>query len=189
MSISVGNGKMGKVPNISLTPVRSCKNCAACAVDCYAMKSYRQYKGTRASWDSNYAMAKTTPAKFFQMIGDYLTKHTPRYFRYHVAGDILNQRYLNRMNKLAREHTGTTFLAFTKRYDLDYSNRPDNMSIVFSAWPNSPMPKTDLPVAYMQDGTETRVPNNALECPGDCEHCGMCFDLEKLNRSVVFHKH
>ena len=50
------------------------------------------------------------------------------------------------------------------------------------------LPKTTLPLAYMQDGTEKRV-TNALECPGNCETCGMCWNLKSLNKNVVFKKH
>src|ERR1035437_875610 len=34
---------------------------------------------------------------------------------------------------------------------------------------------------------ETRVPADAIACPGNCESCGMCYELERLGHDVVFH--
>ena len=65
MAISRGNSKLGKVPNISLPPVKSCGNCKQCAPDCYALKSYKQYKNVRASWDYNFDLYKSEPGRYF----------------------------------------------------------------------------------------------------------------------------
>ena len=189
MSISKGNSKLGNdLPNIATTPIKACGNCQACSQDCYALKAYRMYPSVKKSWDSNYAMATNEPVKYFNMVSDYIGKHSPRFFRWHVSGDILSQSYLDSMKQLARKHKDTIFLAFTKMYTLNYSNVPSNLRVVFSAWPGLNMPNKPFPIAYMQDGTENRVPSDARECPGDCEHCGLCWSLGKTE-SVVFYKH
>jgi hypothetical protein len=36
ISISTGNSKLGKISNVSLTPVESCGNAELCKDDCYA---------------------------------------------------------------------------------------------------------------------------------------------------------
>jgi hypothetical protein len=83
----------------------------------------------------------------------------------------------------------TIFLAFTKRYDLEYSEIPENLTIIFSMWPGVPdTAPRGFPRAWMQDGTEDRVPDDALESPGICHNCGMCWQLAKIGRDVVFHK-
>ena len=62
--------------------------------------------------------------------------------------------------------------------------------ILFSAWPGMAfLNPQGHRVAWMQDGTETRVPADAIACPGNCESCGMCYELERLGHDVVFHKH
>jgi hypothetical protein len=62
--------------------------------------------------------------------------------------------------------------------------------IVFSAWPGMTfLNPHGHRVAWMQDGSETRVPDDAIECPGNCESCGLCFEHDRLGRDVVFHKH
>jgi hypothetical protein len=99
------------------------------------------------------------------------------------------------MCRIAEENPETHFLAFSKAFDIvnRYEDReaiPGNLVIVFSAWPRM---KIDNPhghrVAWMQDGTETRVPEDAIECHGNCETCGLCYELPRLGVDVVFHKH
>jgi hypothetical protein len=195
VKISDNNSKIGRMPNISLTPIASCRCNVPCRKDCYALKAYRQYPPTKAAWDNNYNMAKTDLAGFFSGIDQYLAskKKPAKYFRWHVSGDIISAEYLQGMVALASKHINTRFLAFTKQYEIvnNYTGSlPANLTLIFSAWPglNFDNPKS-LPIAYMQDGTESRVPENAIECPGNCEMCGMCWQLPQIGKDVVFHKH
>jgi ferredoxin len=191
MAISTGNSKVGKIPNMSLPPVVSCGNCEKCKKNCYALKSFKMYPSVRKSWTENFKLAKENPVEFFAVVDAYIEKKKPAFFRWQVSGDILDQNYLDGMVEVARAHKATKFLAFTKMYHLDYANIPENLSIVWSAWPGLEMPTAPegIRIAYMQDGTETRVPKNALECPGNCESCGLCWTLKKIRRDVVFYKH
>lgn len=188
--ISKGNAKLGKhFPNVSMTPIKACRNCKECKTDCYALKSYRMYKEARNAWDNNLRLATEDRAQYFDDISAYIGKKSPRFFRWHVAGDILDQPYCDSMVAIARDNPDVKFLCFTKMYDLDYSSLPENLSVIISAWPGKPFTnKYQLPIAYMQDGTEERVAD-ALECFGDCEHCGICFSLKSVQKNVVFHKH
>jgi len=148
------------------------------------------YKTTRQSWDMNSHLAHTEPETYFSMIDQYLAKKEPTLFRWHVAGDILDQNYVDQMVELAQKYPQTKFLAFTKMHELDYSAAPSNLSIVASRWPgDSLQPTTDLRQAWMQDGTETRVPENTLECSGSCSTCNACWDLKALNKDVLFNIH
>tara|TARA_Y100000310_G_C20332551_1_gene645970 strand:+ start:121 stop:693 length:573 start_codon:yes stop_codon:yes gene_type:complete len=185
--ISKGNRKV-PYPNISLTPVKACANHQECKTSCYARKAYRQYPNVRKAWDNNLNIAETNPVNYFSQVNEFLTQKKPDFFRWHVAGDILNKAYLQGMISLANRHSDTKFLAFTKRYDLTYRSIPKNLSIVMSVWPGMPTPTQKLPRAYMQDGSETRV-KNAFPCPGNCEGCGLCWYLHKIGKNVVFKKH
>lgn len=187
--ISEGNSKIGPMHNVSLTPIKGCGNCQACKRDCYALKAYRMYPQTRKAWNANLRLATTDRVAFFASIRAHLAKKAPRFFRWHVAGDILDQGYLDSMKAIAAEFTGTRFLCFTKMHDLDFARLPKNLSIILSMFPSMPVPTGKLPIAWMQDGTEFRMPVHAIECPGSCDGCGMCFDLARLRRDVVFHKH
>ena len=121
------------------------------------------------------------------------------YFRWHSAGDIVDMRYLQGMVDVANALNRTSFLAFTKKYELvnEYIASggviPDNLHIVFSAWGNSLSVDNpnDFPVAYVRFGDEERdssIPENASECSGKCTTCLQCWNLGR-GESVVFNKH
>ena len=196
VSISTGNRKLGGVMNISTSPRKCCPRGVPCASKgCYAFKAYRLYPGTRKAWSRNERVAKRHPDSYFMQIAARVAEHKPRLFRWHVAGDILSTDYLRGMCRIADANPQTHFLAFTKAFDIvnRYEERealPRNLVIVFSAWPGM---RFDNPhrhrVAWMQDGTETRVPEDAIRCPGNCETCGLCYELSRLGHDVVFYKH
>ena len=129
------------------------------------------------------------PLEYFTYIDKWVDKNKPMFFRWHVAGDIPEQMYLDCMKKLCRNHPQTKFLCFTKKFHLDYSKKPKNLQVVFSAWPGLDMPKTKFRIAWMNDGKDGRIPKNAIHCPGNCENCGMCWNLSELKKDVVFDKH
>ena len=196
VSISRGNTKLGGIMNISTVPRRCCPEGAPCATDgCYALKAFRMYPATRKAWAKNEPIARRQLDSYFAQIAARVAKSRPRLFRWHVAGDILSADYLCGMCRIAAENPHTRFLAFTKAFDTvnSYEDReavPGNLVIVFSAWPGIQFANPHgHRGAWMQDGTELRVPKDALLCPGGCEHCGMCFELPRLGVDVVFHKH
>jgi hypothetical protein len=197
--ITDGNDKLGAIPNISLPPVLSCLKGVPCAKSgCYAKKFFGR-PSVKKAWMENYKLATRNRVSYFNQIRQYLTRKSPRFFRWHVSGDILDQQYLDIVVGIAKSFPKIKFLVFTKRYDLTFPDLPENLSIVFSMWPGwNPLESEStkwiksnllLPRAFMQDGTETRVPASALECPGNCISCGMCWHLKNLGRDVVFHKH
>jgi len=185
--ISKGNIKLGKIPNISLTPVLSCGKEVPCTKDCYAKKELNR-KEVKIAWSENLEIAKNNPSLFFLEIAKFLEKKKPDFFRFHVAGDFLDQNYLNKVMLLCSLFPKTKFLTFTKMHKLDYSQKSDNLTIVFSYWPHWGDTNNNFPKAFMQDGTETRA-QGALECPGNCENCGLCWNLPKISKNVVFNKH
>ena len=195
--ISTGNIKLGRVANLSLTPCASCPKDAPCKDGCYARKAMRMYPSARLTWGRNLEAARR-PAQFMRAVERQLKAaeergKLPRFFRWHVAGDFPSLAYLRRAVKLAEKFPTVRFLAFTKRYKWAAkvaADLTDNFEIVLSAWPGYNLHNPyGLRVAWMQDGTEDRVPEDALECPGNCESCGMCWSLSRIGRDVVFHKH
>lgn len=187
---------MGDIPNVSLIPGRDCGADVPCAHRgaCYAIK-FMMFPAPREAWTTNSRTAHDNPAEYFQRVRGYLAYNRPPFFRWHVAGDFLSQSYLDEVKAIAREFPETKFLAFTKRHDFDYRRKPSNLAIVFSMWPGwtpagglAKIRKKGLPVAWLQDGKEERVPKTAIPCPGICEKCAMCWSLPQLGRDVVFHK-
>jgi hypothetical protein len=191
--ISTGNSKLGMIPNVSLPPVLACgSDCGCRSKLCYALRIYKRHAVVRKRWDSNLTIAITDPHQYFYSIHKQLQGMQPEYFRWHVGGDILNQQYLESMKTVAADHPKTKFLCFTKMYNLQYVPLPKNLRIVFSAWPGHLLvrwkPDRLLPVAWMQDGTEDRIPSDAKECTGSCHDCHACWDL-KRGEHVYFHLH
>lgn len=188
----VEDNSKGVGPNFSLRPVLDCLNCAGCAESCYAMKSYRMYENVREAYTENSLLAHENLPELFQQIREYLAAENPRSFRIHVAGDFISQQYLDAWKAVAEDFPQVAFLAFTKVYWLDYSNRPSNLEIVFSIWPGMPAPKRQpgIRFAYCDDDSDDcRIPESALPCFGRCDSCGICWSLSSLKRDVVFQIH
>lgn len=194
LHVSVGNSKLGRICSVSLTPVAGCPDGIPCSRECYAMKAYRLRPNVRRAWNDNLEFAQYDQTVYFKEIQAFLKskKHPIKFFRWHVAGDILDQPYLSGMNWLAKMNPDTKFLAFTKNHRLNFYGLNPNLVVILSMWPNwgdLSMVPAHLPIAWMQDGNEKRVPEGALECMGACDKCGLCWHLPELKRDVVFYKH
>ena len=196
IKISHGNRKVGTIPNLSLTPGRTCsaEACKTCLTGgCYAMKSYRMYSNVRNAWDTNTDIA----INHLDIMEAELTRYfsgmnAPRFFRLHVAGDFVTREYAAMWSRIAAGAPHTNFLAFTKQWDMIRGiDFPANFSMVLSSWPGTVIP-SDLrerySVAWLDDGTED-IPADAMECPGHCENCGACWSLAKKGIDVRFAKH
>lgn len=204
VKISLGNTKMGKIPSVSLPPIKSCGNCNDCAKHCYAMKAYRQYPLTKAAYDNNYKLATENREQYFSDIREYLKKNKPKYFRWHTAGDILDLKYLFEMNRIATEFKKTKFLCFTKMYGLVdeflfVRNFAPNFKMFLSAWldkENISYNKIGIRKHFnLDDLSIARTVNKGdldrhigFKCEGNCEQCGFCFE-SKNGSTVIFEMH
>ena len=194
--ISQGNRKLGAIPNFSLVPGRTCSTeaCKTCLVQgCYACKAYRQYKTVKNAWNDNTELAVNGLEQLEAELNAYFDKLTaPRFFRVHTGGDFVTREYAEMWARVAASHPGTTFLAFTKQWDnVRGVEFPDNFSIVLSGWPGTEIPadlRAVYPVANMIETIEQHD-ERAILCPGNCDNCGMCFNLKKTGLNVEFLKH
>jgi hypothetical protein len=194
LHISTGNTKLGKVANISLLPGATCSPDVPCKQVCYARKFLRGYRpALNTAWRDNTSYAKQASDEYFNEIHTWIDKHKPKYFRWHVAGDIPSQNYLEDMIVTAMMFENVRFLCFTKRHELDFSRVPKNLKVIFSMWPKwdlDPQAIRSKPgisaIAWMQDGSETRYPLDALHCKGTCQQCFSCWHASK---DVVFKRH
>jgi hypothetical protein len=197
--VSAGNSKLGAaIPNVSLVPVASCPSGVPCSKDCYAMKSYRMYPSVKSAWTENLELAKSDPIEFWRQASAWLdsNRKKPAFFRIHVAGDFFSQEYFDACLEFCARHPEIKFLAFTKFHSRAVAAKkagivPSNLTLILSCWTGLAMPEdtAGLNIAYMQDGLETRVPADAIHCPGNCETCGMCWQLPAIGKDVVFNKH
>ena len=198
IKISPGNVKMGRIPSISLPPVQTCRPDAPCTADCYARKAWRMYPSVREAWQNNLTVYEEDPEIYFEQLHAVISKRNYPWFRFHVAGDFVDQEYFTRTLQLAKGLPGTKFLAFTKRFDYieqRSSPVPESLSIVLSMWPGLPSPGSDLnhfPRTWVRDpkNPDPRVPETAVPCPGHCDTCNLCWSLKLAGiKDVVFDKH
>ena len=192
VSISLGNTKLRKLPNISLTPIESCPKGVPCSKDCYAVKAQRRSKHAKRAWANNLAIARAAPDVYFGAIRKFLKKRKPEHFRWHSAGDILGESYLEEMFRIALETPTTKFMAFTKNYGVLpyslYDELPDSLSVVLSAWPDYPLYNPyELPVAWVE-GDERIPEGDVFHCVGHCDTCFACWTLADIGLDVVLKK-
>jgi hypothetical protein len=192
MVISKGNRKMNKGFLIwNLPAIKTCPGSTAiCRKECYARKAERQYPDVLPSRNRNLTASKT--ARFSDdmvaHIGKLITgyKSFKGFFRIHESGDFYSQVYLNSWKFIAASFPAVKFLAFTKSFNLDFSDCPKNLQIVFSVMPDSCIPPKGKPIAYAGPVVAMK---KAIECPGLCDTCGLCWNLSTLKTNVHFNLH
>ena len=195
LRISKGNSKLGSIPSVSLPAIVTCPDGVPCAEEetCYVKAMYRYRKNILVSHQANLDLLNHSRESFFSQLADYLNRRNPEYFRIHVSGDFVDPDYYSRWYNTAANYPNIKFLAFTKAYDIlereHYTYTPKNLTLIASAWPGYTDPPKGYRVAWMQDGNEHRAPSGAIECPGLCESCGLCWALNDIGRDVVFRKH
>ena len=194
---------MGFIKSVSLPPVTTCKNWKYCMnekgkVICYALKMYKNgmKKSIRAAWDRNLDILQNDRDAYFAQVKAAAIME--RFFRYHVSGDIIDQDYLHRMCKVARECKGTTFMAFTKNYEdvnayFESHKQPRNLKIIFS------LPFTSVTIDNPHNLPTAAVILKGKEpdaswkiCGGNCQECACrgvgCWELKK-GETIAFFEH
>jgi hypothetical protein len=197
--ISKGNIKMGQIQSVSLPPFITCSPLAYkfCGKKCYARKMCRLRPTVKESYDNNLKILLDDKEKFWREINAAVALST--YFRFHVAGDIFNAEYLERMVDVARKNKHCQILCFTKKYDLVNSyltkhRLPKNLHLIFSVWKGLEYIKPyNLPEAHIiyKDGTTT-ASDGAKYCSGNCTECATenknCWTLKK-GEQILFKEH
>ena len=180
MCISDGNIKIGRVLNVSLPPVVTCSNCGECQKLCYDIKACNQYPNTVVDARArNLAILKKNRNEYFDRIeGKIRRRRANKYFRWHVAGDIVDYDYFCRMVEVAKNHPDFIFWTYTKAYGTvnEYVKRngrdaiPANFSIMFSEWRGMPM---DNPYGFPEFKVvfKDEEEPNGFYCPGNCDIC------------------
>lgn len=201
--ISPGNHKMGSIPSVSLPAGETCRPDAPCFGKCYARRLEAFRTSVHDSYVDNLAILKTDPETYWREVEGTIMMN--RYFRFHVAGDIPDEDYLEHMVDIARRNRHCEILCFTKRYDLvnDLVRKkntppseviPGNLHLIFSAWRGLEMQNPyGFPEAHVRykDGTTT-ARKDAVPCGGNCTECakneGGCWNLT-WNRQLVIKEH
>lgn len=177
--ITNGNRKIGHVMNVSLLPIFTClNNCQGCRFFCYDIKACMQYKNVLIARVRNTVLLWCNRKAYFEQIEQKIARRrTNKYFRWHVAGDIIDSDYFERMIEIARNHSDFVFWTYTKQYNIvnQYCDKygknsiPSNFSIMFSQWDG-------IEIINPYNFPEFRVYDDITNvkehiCPGNCELC------------------
>lgn len=203
LSISRGNSKMGSIQSISLPSVITCRSCD-CQNKCYARRLERLRPSVAKAYQRNLEILQSDPETYWREVEASIMMS--RFFRFHVSGDIPDDKYFSHMVEIARRNPHCQILCFTKKFEIINSYvakayhqdaspiMPDNLHIVFSAWVGLEMANPfSFPEAHVRyrDGTTT-ARNDAIECGGNCTECattdGGCWVLQH-GEQVVFNEH
>ncbi len=183
--ISTGNTKIGRVLNVSLMPVMTCGNCEHCMGYCYDVKSCVRFPDTVIDARMrNTVLLQRDRDAYFKAIADKCARRRKNmFFRWHVAGDIVDIDYLDRMIAIARQFPNFRFWTYTKMYRLvnEYvrthgGNRqtaiPSNLSIMFSEWSGVEMPNPyGFPKFSCRLASEHDKVMTGYHCTGNCDVC------------------
>lgn len=193
MCISNGNSKIGKVMNVSLMPVITCGNCKECKGFCYDIKACLRYPDTviNARMRNTVLLFKNRDEYFNRINWKISRRKKNKFFRWHVAGDIIDIDYFSRMVEIAVNHPDFIFWTYTKMYAIvnEFCDKygkdaiPANFHIMFSKWDGL---KLDNPYNFpvfackLKDGNVDLMPwEEMYKCPGNCDIC------KKANRGCL----
>ena len=201
VKISTTNSKLGLIPSVNLPPLVTCRENCPCADTCYALKGRYRFRNVKERHLHNYNAYLENPKEYFSAIKKEINNGliSYSYFRWHASGDIVDEQYFSGMVEVAKSLPRTSFLAFTKKFELVNSyiesggTIPENFHIVFSAWGDNFRIENpyQFPVAYVRfpdENLNKSIPCTASECSGDCTTCLQCWNI-KSGESVVFNKH
>jgi len=199
MYLSDGNLRMN-IPTWSLPAEKTCPNATKdCMNNCYAKKAERMYKNTRLSRARNLNDSKRKD--FVPKMSGLIKKKKSKYIRIHESGDFYSQIYLDKWFEICRKFPKKRFLAYTQMYNLDWSNKPENLIVYWSVWPDSKkVPRKGLRATVIDDGTgrlknkdmSSKRLKTAFKCKKGhgskltCELCLYCF---KGKGDVIFKIH
>jgi len=198
----INNNTKGVGPNIS----RGRDTCPpiayeTCIFKCYDAKFCKMRASVRKNRTNNSRAWKDDPIAFENTLRKYLTRRKPNTWRWQVGGDVGSQEYWEMMKRIARDFPAIRFLVFSKWFDLLRGRVPGNLAVILSIWGKGVggrhMTKADVPyrvrkrfpMAFTGDCTAWEGFDDAVRCNGQCDACGMCWDLKKTGKNVRFELH
>lgn len=142
-SFSLGNEKVKNTFIWSIMPVETCiGSTPECRKACYDLRACKRWENVRDARARNTILARS--GDFEPLVCNWLicmlhTKkcETYRHFRIHEGGDFFSQAYLDAWIRICNRFPRIKFTAYTQSIELDFSNRPKNMSVYFSVWPDT----------------------------------------------------
>ena len=101
VKISQRNTKLGNIPSVSLPAVITCRECD-CHQKCYARKLERLRPAVRNAYRHNLEVLQNDPDTYWREVEAAIM--LTRFFRFHVSGDIPDDKYFDRMVEVAERN-------------------------------------------------------------------------------------
>ena len=174
-----GNEKLdNSIFGWSITPIKSCLNCASCKDTCYAIKSYNQYPNVKTAWDRNLELAKSGDFQV-AVIGQLERARIVKSVRIHVAGAFISQKYIDQWVYVASKFPELNFYGYTKvmeRFDFSNLTYLDNVNIINSIATDGKknygdQDRIDELLALDYVLCPATVKGNKVTCGKDCHIC------------------
>ena len=214
VQISRGNTKLGNIPQFNLLPLETCAGSTPlCREDCYMVAELRCFLNSRLAYTVNTWMVLNHLSEVETALTGYIAEKAPPLFRIHSSGDFMGRTwtteqgrsYVDMWHRIARTFPGTKFMAFTKVFTLDHSDKPGNFTLIYSVFPDTIY--TDIPqdgnklafCVYPKEQTDRQYTpeiagqvydqKQSIPCAGSCKECAMCWYIDGVKKNVVFHIH
>lgn len=114
---------------------QTCPGAGACAALCFARRGWYTSPQVEPLLEHNLQVLRTTPSEVLvdKLVEDITRRSSYRVVRWHVAGDLYSQAYLDLIYEVARRLPDRRHYAYTKCLHLDlWTNKPENFVIVQS---------------------------------------------------------
>lgn len=157
-----------------------------CFERCYGRKKVFLTHDVLGRYIKNLADSKDPD--FESYVIDQIIREKVDYIRIHTIGDFYSQAYFERWVTIARICPATKFLAYTRNWELDASNLPDNFKLYYSVDVTTTKfnPTIDRRSTMFFPPPEVKVyahlePFSRPEfegriCSSRCSHCKTCWN-------------
>lgn len=160
-----------------------------CQKYCYAKKAERMYPQVLPFRLRNYNISKLK--NFTDIIINYLCNLKDNWdtIRIHESGDFYSQEYLDKWFKIINKFNNKIFYAYTKSFQLNFKDKPNNFIIIAS----DDNPSKESLKRYKKEfsGIAAVDMKNFLyyNCPMDCKICNYCYKNIEYFKAINFKKH
>jgi len=183
--------KLNGIRTFNLPAIYSCphrtKNCEEY---CYATRGRMGISTNQKLYMKNMALTKSPD--FIWMMKVHLTENE-NFFRIHACGDFYSTSYFADWCKIAQQHPHITFLAYTRNWDIDGTQAPSNLKLIYSVdlstkQLNPTIPRIAMigPHRFYKDpmikhGSTTFINGKSyIICKSNnCEKCLICWKTDK----------
>ena len=172
--ISLTNQKV-HAPTWSLPAIKTCPGSTPmCRRLCYARKAEDLYAINTAKPSRARNLQSTKSPRFVDMMTALVRSKTAHgFFRIHESGDFYSQHYLECWFEICRRLPHVRFLAFTKCFGLNWADKPANLRVIWSVWPDTDV--ATVPPGRRAYAGEFTPRRPTVECPGACDGCRVCW--------------